>query len=193
MKRKALHLFRKVRHAYLGFSGRERTIVGAAVAAGVLYSGMMIIDSAGDIFGATGPATVKFEQRVLDTQNQLLAYRQAKTKFRTVQAAFEQSQMSFDEVYSNLDNVVKTAVGSAAYDLTKAGNPTDVGLEFQRQTFRLTMASITMPQVVAFLHSVEHGESPLLLGRLELSATSQPGVLACNIEVSTLRRKQGTS
>jgi hypothetical protein len=117
----------------------------------------------------------RFTQR----QNQLLARRDS----------FEQSQMTFEEVTSELDKIVRESIGSDNYDLKRSETGSSIGIDFEKQDFTLRVRSLNIEQLVSLLFRVESGTSPLFLGKVDLIRAGRPDDFSATLEVFSIRRK----
>ena len=126
----------------------------------------------------------------LDDVNSLLKrYDQLNKRFKKAELTFSQSQMTFEQVTSNLDQLIKESIGSDKYDLSKTRAPSEIGLEYEKQEFTVRLKSINREQLIKVLYQLEHGGSPLFLGKVELTRSQTTGDITANLEVFSIRKK----
>ena len=99
--------------------------------------------------------------------------------------------MTVDQVYTELDRIVRDAIGADNYDLKKSQTTTAVGPNSEEQAFTLRIRSLSIEQLVKLLYQLEHGKAALFLGKVDIIKNTQPGTFSATLEVSSVRRKKG--
>lgn len=181
--------WRKTLSWFSALTQREKIFVVIAVGAVVGY-------------GVTIPATALMEE--LDEMSVLVEtrkdhhkdvvrlarrYRQLNHRLKKLKATFDESQMTFEQVTADLDRIVKTSIGNDNYDLKKSHAAEELGLEYEKQDFTLNVKSLTLDQLVKLLHELEQGESPLFLGKVDISTGVKSDQLRATLEIASIRRR----
>ena len=147
---------------------RERLIVSAVIVVAIIY-GLMTV--ATGISGYLAEKDLEIDSRMEDLKNiskTLESYHSLKDRFEAVKTAYSAAQMSFEKAYGNLDNLVKKSVGAEGYDLKTSGDPTDIGLGYEKQDYKLKV-TLNREQLVKLLFELEQGKSGLFLKQVRVS------------------------
>lgn len=174
---------------YSSLLTREKALVFTAVFGILLYLGSiatsLVLNTIKD-----QEAKIKRRQFELSEVNNLLKrYQQLSNRFKRVEDTFTQSQMTFEQVTAELDKLIRDSIGSSNYDLNKSRNPSDIGLEFEKQEFTIKVKSLSLDQIVNMLHKLENGDSPLFLGKLDITRSAVTGDFSASLEVYSIRKK----
>ena len=115
-------------------------------------------------------------------------YRVLNQRLEKLQTKFDQSQMSFERVTSDLDAIVKKSIGSDNYNLKKTRAEQEHGAGFRKQDFSLRVNSLSLDQLVKLLHNLEHGESPLFLRKVNIAKARKGSAFRANLEIFSIRK-----
>ena len=114
-------------------------------------------------------------------------YKTLNNKKNLIEEQLRKSQLNFEQVATTLDKLVNDSLGNNNYDLRKIRQPTEVGLDFKKQDFSLTINAINLDQLVKILYQIESGNNPIFLGKIDV-AKSDPnqGTLKAVIEIFSI-------
>ena len=114
-------------------------------------------------------------------------YKTLNNKKNLIEEQLRKSQLNFEQVATTLDKIVNDSLGNNNYDLRKIRQPTEVGLDFKKQDFSLTINAINLDQLVKILYQIESGNNPIFLGKIDV-AKSDPnqGTLKAVIEIFSI-------
>jgi len=117
-------------------------------------------------------------------------YQKLSARAEQIERNYATSQFTTEEVFSEVEKIIRESLGSDAYELRPVPNAVTISPTVEQQLFNLKIRSVTLPQLVAVLYRMEQGKAPLFLGKLEVSKSTQPGNFQANIELSSLRKKR---
>lgn len=192
MKALQTHL-RKLTATAAAMNSRERMLVGAVLAMGVVFGIQQSVVAIGEMVDAD---KVLLQRRVQDLEKvsvSLKRYESLRKRREELERAFASSQMTFEQVVSQLDRVVRDSIGSDNYDLKRARTLTPFGLDFEKQDFTLILKTLTLDQLVKLLHQLEQGERPLFLSKIDLAKTVTQGEYTATLELFSIRRAASAS
>ena len=180
-------LYKNIRSIFLKLNGREQLLVSItaiAVVFTVFYLGVDFVFS-----------TIKEDQRILTVRtNQLnnvvsvaARFKQLDHRMDKLKESFAKSEMSFEQVTTQLDKIVRESIGSDNYELKKGRTPTALGFDFEKQQFSLNINSISLEQTVKLLYNLENSKSPLLLGKVDFRKFSGDKFVV-NVEIFSIRK-----
>lgn len=184
-------LFRKLISWFATLNPRERVLVGslAVVAVGFLIAlpvvkiGELLEDNARLVASRT--ANYKELGMLVDR------YRVLDSRLARIRESFEKSQMTFEQVYSELDRIIKDSLGSTNYEPPKKSqNPESLGLEFEKQEYSLTIRQATLQQLVKLLYELEQGKQPFYVGKVDILPGASEGTFSANIEIGSVSKKR---
>jgi len=181
---------RKALHAFNALSLRERWLVILAFVGLGLWGAteMYSVAQASQESSEVEIARRSAQLRTLSVA--LQRYRVLSAKVRSIEETYAKSELSVEQVFTELDKVLKGIIGSDPYDLRPTNVVTSLGSQAEQQSFVLRIRSITLEQLVKLLYELEQGKVPLSLGKLDLTKGSQPGNFAATLEISSIRRKR---
>ncbi len=147
-------------------------------------------------------ASMKVHEYIVDTQLQLTRrtaqledlsriikrYVTLNARLERIHQTFAQSQMSFKEVTDQLDKVLRQNIGSNTYDLKKGGSPTQIGFEYEKQLFTVNVHALSLEQVTKRHFQLEHGDSPLFLGKVDLLKSSADNTFSATLEIFSIQK-----
>ena len=182
------HLFRRIRMIAVGLNSREQLIVG--VAALLLVTTLIYVPITA--FNSYEEDTVRRTERrtsELEQINKIAArYKMLDERLALLKDTFAQSQMTFEEVTSKLDKVVKDTIGSDDYNLSKTRSPSQLGFEYEKQDFTLKINSLKFDQLIRLLYSLEQGDSPLFLGKVDIAKQQTGDLFTATLEIFSVRK-----
>lgn len=129
---------------------------------------------------------IQLEQIALLVQR----YNTLESRLQRLQETFSESQLTFEQVTKQLDSIVRQSIGSDKYGLDRGRSLTQIGESYQKQEFTLKISSITLEQVVDLLYRLEHGESPLLLGKVDLVHSRRNKSFSATLEIFSVLKMQ---
>lgn len=174
---------------FSNLASRERWLIFLAASGFVLYG---IHAGASVVLRQMELTEVQIKRRHTDLENLnslLFRYQQLRSKLKRVENTFTESEMTFEQATSELDRIIRDSLGSSDYDLNKTRTPSDIGLEFEKQEFTVKVKSIKLNQLVSMLHKLENGDSPLFIGKLDVTKSPATGDFAATLEIFSIRKK----
>ena len=118
-------------------------------------------------------------------------YRVLDSRLGRIRSSFEQSQMTLEQVYSELDRIIKESIGSTNYDPPKKGQSSEsLGLEFEKQEYSLNIRQATLQQLVKLLYELEQGKQPFFIGKVDILPGSAEGTFTANIDIGSVSKKR---
>lgn len=123
-------------------------------------------------------------------QDSLIRYRKLNVRSEEIERLYARSSATTEQVYTEVDKLVRDSVGGDSYELRPSGGVVPVGDSIEQQVFSLRLKSASLPQLVSLLHKFEQGNVPLLVGKVEMTKAAQPGLFSATVELSSLRRKK---
>ena len=172
---------------------RERMLIGLVAAAGVIFGAQQTVVAFTDMVDSD---KLLLQRRIQDLEKvagSLKRYESLHKRREELQKTFASSQMTFEQVVSQLDRIVRDSIGSDNYDLKRARTLTPFGLDFEKQDFTLILKTLTLDQLVKLLHQLEQGERPLFLSKIDLAKTVTQGEYTATLELFSIRRATATS
>lgn len=125
----------------------------------------------------------------LEQINKLLGqYKTLNTRLDLLKASFDESLMTFEEVTSTIDQIVKQSIGSDSYSLQKLGDPSELGFDYEKQDFQIIIRQANLEQVVKLLYNIEQGERPLFLGNINLTKVLQKDEFVATLKIFSVRK-----
>lgn len=134
---------------------------------------------------------IKIKKRVYDLEqldSAVSRYQSLKLRFDKVRQSFEDSQMTLEQLTSELEQIVKNSLSNDNYELNTAGSPVQMGLDFERQQFILKVRSLSLEQLVKLLHQLEQGKSPLLLGKVDITKLAKDNEFSATLEIFSISK-----
>lgn len=128
----------------------------------------------------------KFDLEKLDGLVQ--RYSDLQGRFDKIQKSFEESQMTLGELTAELEKIVSNSLSNENYELTRAGSPTKMGLDFEKQQFILKVRSLNLEELVKLLHQLEQGKSPLLLGKVDILKSTNDNEFSATLEIFSISK-----
>ena len=165
-------------------------LIGAAVGAVLFYGAFSLFEVFSEQMVDSEVQIAKRTRDLESLNRSLRRYQQLSLRLKRVEDTFAESEMSVDQVYSELDRIVRESVGADAYDLKKSPTTTALGLNAEEQDFTLRIKSLTLEQAVRLLYQLERGKTALFLGKVDIVKTTQPGTFSATLEVTTVRRRK---
>ncbi len=172
---------------------RERLLVGSAFAFCVFYSLLQVVTFLDDYQEESSNVLKIRKNDYIQIAKISQRYETLKNKKDNIQNEFNKSQMTFDEVTSEVDKIVQQAIGESKYELTKPHPPTPFGFEYQKQDFILSVRTLNLEQLTRLLYQIENGGKPLYLNRLNISRLSNANTLSAIFEIYSIGKSQQTT
>ncbi len=118
-------------------------------------------------------------------------YRILDNRLGRIRSSFEESQMTLEQVYSELDRIIKDSIGSTNYDPPKKTQTSEsLGLEFEKQEYSLNIRQATLQQLVKLLYELEQGKQPFYIGKVDILPGASEGTFTANIEIGSVSKKR---
>lgn len=118
----------------------------------------------------------------------LKRYAALRQRKESLQQTYAQSQMSFEQLSTELDRVVRDAIGSDNYELKKPHPPAPFGFEYEKQEFSLIVKSLTLDQLVKLLYQVEHGGKPIFLSKVDINKSLSGTDFSAVLEIYSISK-----
>lgn len=188
MPKKITSVIRRIIGWYANLHHRERGLIiftGICLLATAVY---LVIDEVQEYVAETERMLIVRSRDLEELPRLLRRYRTLRGRLEKVQATFAASQLTFEEVTSQLDEIVRESIGSDNYDLKKGGSPTQIGFEYEKQEFTVNVKSLTLEQVTKLLYQLEQGESPLFLGNVDIIMSSRDDTFNATLEIFSIRK-----
>lgn len=178
---------RKLSSWFTKLSPRERMLVlvaGVGVTGFLLFmTGEAFVEQLDDYERITAVRT----QAYRDISMLLPRYQNLSQRLEKLKASFAESQMTFAQVTAGLEKIVRTALGDEInYDLDKSRKAEPFGEEFEKQDIVLKVKSITLDQLVRLLYELEHGDTPLFMGKVDLRTNKRDKTFQAQLEITTI-------
>lgn len=174
---------------YANLASRERLLVLWAVIGMMCVSVYLACDEYFRYIDNLRRNTVQ-RQRDLEELNNLLArYDHQSRRLELVRETFTESQLTFEEVTTELDGLVRKSIGSDNYDLQQTKSPADIGDEFERQEFKIAIKELDLKQLVTLLYNIEYGKTPIFLSKLDMKRSPNHKSVAATLEISSVRQR----
>lgn len=171
-------------------SSREGTMILVAVVSLLVYGAFSAVETIQEELADTD-RLVKVRQQNLEDLGQVASrYKTLKTRLTRLQESFSKSEMTFEEVTSQIDAIVRKSIGSDDYDLKKGRTPSQIGFEYEKQQFTLKVNSLSLEEVVRLLYNLEQGESPLILGKVDLRKLPRKEEFSTSLEIFSVRKSK---
>lgn len=180
--------WRKIAHWYLALSQRERMIVWVTSAA-LVIAGIYQVGEGVDAYIKSNNRSLSMRRTQLDdVQKVLKRYVTLKSRQESMQRTFAQSELTFEQVTSRLDKIIRDSIGSDNYDLKKTRTPTAFGFEYEKQDLSVNIKSITIEQLVKLLYQLEQGDSPLFLSKLDIQRSTMTNEYGAILEIYSIAK-----
>lgn len=173
---------------FKSLSGRERSLVGATILVVSIWFLGIPVGLLRDYITGTQHLITKRTHDLDELSHLLRRNHTLDQHLKKLQATFQESQMTFEQVTTELDKVVKTSIGNENYDLKKTRPPSPFGLDFEKQDFALNIRSLTLEQLVTLLYNLEQGKRPLFLGKLDLVQAPPTGTFTATLEIFSISK-----
>lgn len=137
-------------------------------------------------------AKLRIEKRKLDLESLQTAsnkYRALEQQLSDLRKSFLEKQVSLEQVYNELDSIVKNNVGNDAYEL-KRREVTESEFGYEQHDFQLMIKELSLEQLVKILFELESGTRPLFLKKVSISAQSKGSFEATLLLYSIQEKKE---
>ena len=169
-------------------NARERVLVGITALCLACTLCYLIIEAVQNHVADTERLVHQRTTHLEQLSQVITRFRTLDARLKKLQTTFAEAQMTFEEVTSQLDAIVKESIGSDNYDLKKGRSPTQVGFEYEKQEFTVKIKSLTLEQIVKLLHRLEEGKSPLFLGKVDLLKSTSGEDFSATLEIFSIRK-----
>lgn len=172
-----------------GLSRRERIFSGIALCAVFSYLLFLGAEVLNEHITETKRLIIIRTRALEDLSRVLRRYQVLQDRLTKVQTTFAESEMTFEQVTRQLDKIVQDSIGSNNYDLKKGRSPSQIGFDYEKQEFTLNVNSLSLDQFSRLLYSLENGESPLFLGKVDIvKKSSDDKTFNATLEIFSVRR-----
>ncbi len=169
---------------------RERWLVFGAIAAIGIWALSQGVTSFDGGFAAGEERFVARARELSTLRDELTRYRKLAARAEEIEKLYAKSEISVEQVYTEVEKVVRDSIGGDGYELRPVGSVVEVSPTVEQQGFSLRVRSATLEQVVGLLHRLEQGKAPLFLAKVEVAKSTQPGTYSLGVELSSLRKKR---
>jgi len=156
---------------FLALSQREKMMVAIAVLVIVIYTMSLPASYLMEYLTDNERMIQQRKVQLRQLESSLERYRQLEERLNKLQTNFARSQMTYEQVTQEIDQIVKKSIGKDDYELKRSHDPTPFGLDFSRQDFTLRLKSVSLEQLVSLLFNIEQGHNPLFVGKVDIAAT----------------------
>jgi len=181
-------IYKKTSAWFVGAKQSERL---SALLLGFTLIGVLIyfpVDSLNSYLDQVSVETVN-RRLELEQVNRLLGqYKTLNSRLDRLKSSFDESLMTFEEVTTAIDQIVKQSIGSDSYSLQKLGNPSELGFDYEKQDFQITIRKTNLEQVVKLLYNIEQGERPLFLGNVNLTKALNKDEFVATLKIFSVRK-----
>jgi len=174
---------------FKNLSTRERGLIAAAIGCVFLYVVYLSYDSLSESFVIEGNQVAVKTEELEKVQRQLLRYAYLSSRLKTLEGRFTSSNTSIDNMYAEIDNVVKKSIGNNGYDLKKNPNTETIGEDIEQQGFTLRIKSLGLEQSIKLLYGFENNASHILLNKIDFAKSSDGKELAVTLDLSIIKKK----
>lgn len=186
--KKYLAYLKKFQHWYNHARPTERNLVNAIL---LIVIAMLIYTpvSAFNTYVENNERNItrrKYDLERIDSSAQ--RYTDLQGRFNKIKKTFEESQMTLGELTAELEKIVSTSLSNENYELTRAGAPSKMGLDFEKQQFILKVRSLSLEELVKLLHQLEQGKSPLLLGKVDILKSTSDNEFSATLEIFSISK-----
>lgn len=181
-------LLRNLRTVISGLSPRERVFAGLATGIVLVF---LVIEGFSWVQNQVDKKHDEIRVRTAELQNVQRAasrFQQLNERFTRIKATFAEAEMSVDEVYQELEGIIKRAIDSQSFELKDSGAKEEIGLDYEKQEFRVTIRSITLDEFVKLLFELDQSDRPLFLRTVEITSRTRGNFTATLNVFSVLRR-----
>jgi hypothetical protein len=182
--------FQKYLQLYNARPKRERLLVGGAV---LVVFGWLLLEGGQSVVGSFGSSDAALDARVSEInslERTVSDYIKLASRLASLERSYASSEMSVEQVYAEVENVVREALGNDGYELRPSGANVSISDTAEQQVYALKLRALSLKQLVDLLYKLEQGKAPLFLGRLEVNKGTQQGIFSANLELSSIRRKR---
>ena len=176
---------------FLRLNKREKLMLsfcGACILVFGAYSALLEIQ---DTLGENERLLSRRTEQLGTLSKALKRYVTLKARLQKIQQTFAKSQMSFKELTDQLDKVLRQNIGANnTYDLKKGGSPSQIGFDYEKQLFTVNVRSLNLEQITKLLFQLEHGDSPLYLGKVDLVKSQGDGSFSATLEIFSIQKAQ---
>jgi hypothetical protein len=96
--------------------------------------------------------------------------------------------MSYEQLTTHLDQLIKKQIQDAQYELTPSKDITEIGTEFIARKFSLSVKELSSSSLPMLLEALESGPPPLLLQRVEVSKINKEDQISLSIDLLTVEK-----
>lgn len=107
-----------------------------------------------------------------------------------IQARLAASEMNFDKLGYEIDNIVKSVLQNSNYEPKRAPSNTPFGGDYEKQELKLVISSIKPEQLLELLYKFEKSEKPIFLSRADISKASGGKELAVSLELYIIAKTE---
>lgn len=99
------------------------------------------------------------------------------------------STLSYQELTSYLDKIIKSKIGNDTYTLNKSSETESIGQDFNLQKFTIKINETTLPSIVELLHTLETGTPRMFIQRTDIVKNRSKETLSLTIELASVQGK----
>ena len=174
-------------HQFNRLSARERSMIFAAVGGLICFGLYTTVASANAYMSDVQNLVVRRSRQLTDLEQVVKRYQVLSGRLEKAKRTFADSQMTFEQVTDQLDKIVQDSIGSRNYDLNR-GKTSKVGLDYDKQDITVKVKSLTLEQMVKLLHRLEQGDTPLFLGKVDVTRSQTDNTFSAALEIFSIRK-----
>jgi hypothetical protein len=184
-----IHTTRKrISSWHLQLSQREKLIFGLTSIVLCLFVifGSWIVASS--VIDSLKVKIARGKSQAQELTAKLNRYNELNVTYKKLQQQFEQSQSTFEDVAVTLDNVrEKSKIKKEDFEFA-TGSIVDIGLEYKKQEYTLTVNSLSLEELVTLLYTIEEAAKSLFIGEVDILKTPGKDIFRAEISISNIRK-----
>jgi|GEM_PF-3159986 len=181
---------RKFGNWFSALNPRERWLISVTGVVGLYFLVLIPTDALRTFVDDNARLTQTRTQQREMIATLVRRYKELDTRLKRIKDSFSESQMTFEQVTTELDRIVKASIGSSNYEQKKLQSPQPLDEMFEKQDFTLIIRQATLEQLVKLLHEIEQGKSPLFIGKVDILPGAVDGNFSATIEVASVGKRR---
>ena len=181
---------KRARSWFQARTNSERVLITVTSTLGLLWFLSWPISALSEYLDEVDALTAVRKQHYEELGRYVKRFREMDQKLTKLRASFDESQMTFEQVTSELDRIVQKSIGSSNYDLKKNRTPSQLGEDYEKQDFTLNIPNVTLEQLVSLLFEVEQGKSPLFMGKVDILQSGAEGSFRATLEIASISKSK---
>ncbi len=174
-------------------TAREKVIIGITLLVAVGYYGTTLPLMALQEYLTEQEDLAQVRKKQLEeTVRYLAKYRDLDAHLKRLKSTFDELQLTFGQVYDRVDKIVKESIGNDNYVLKRSHDPEPLlgSTDYEKQDFTLSVKALSLEQLVKLLYELEKGDTPLVVGKVNIKRSFNKGELQVELEIGSLAKRQ---